>query len=102
MDYKSSIFKDATAPREGESFDTLLSEKNITIKRIISSSKIDKEVMIQNEDEWFIVISGSASVMIGDKKIDLEAGDYCFVEKNRPHSLCAVEEGTIWLAVHIA
>jgi cupin 2 domain-containing protein len=101
MPKKISIFNNANPPAEGESFETLFQKSNVTIKRIVSSSKIDKEVMIQEEDEWFIVISGTATIMIEDKKIVLERGDYCFVERKMAHSLIDVREGTIWLAVHI-
>ena len=101
MHKKSSIFDNSHPPKEGEVFETLLEKKNVTIKRILSSSKIDQEVMIQEEDEWFIVISGSATIVIEDEKIVLACGDYCFVSRKTVHRLIDVEEGTIWLAVHI-
>ncbi len=101
MDYKFSIFKNSVPPKEGESFETLLKNKNVTIKRIVSSSKIDQQTMIQEEDEWFIMISGEACMMIDNKKVVLASGDYCFVKRNIPHRLIDVQEGTIWLAVHI-
>ncbi len=97
----SNIFKDATVPPTGESFQTLFSKKNVIIKRIISSSSIDKEVMSQEEDEWFIMIEGSATIMIGDEKKELVSGDYCFVEAKREHQILTVSEGTIWLAMHM-
>jgi len=97
----SSIFKEVTVPKKGESFKTLLSRKNITIKRIISASSIDQEVMCQEEDEWFIMIEGSATIMIGDERKELVRGDYCFIEAKIKHQILAVKEGTIWLAVHI-
>ncbi len=102
MHNKSSIFNNANPPKEGESFETLLQNKNVTIKRIISSSKIDQEIMIQDEDEWFILISGAATLMIEGKKVTLKSGDYCTVPRKTPHRLIEVKEGTIWLAVHIA
>ncbi len=98
---KNSIFKNSKPPIVGESFETLLEKKNVTIKRIVSSSKIDQEVMIQEEDEWFIMISGEATIMIEDEHVALKSGDYCFVKRKTVHKLIKVKEGTIWLAVHI-
>jgi len=98
---KNSIFKNTKLPIVGESFETLLEKKNVTIKRIVSSSKIDQEIMIQEEDEWFILISGAATVVIDEEEVALKSGDYCFVKRKTAHRLIAVKEGTIWLAIHI-
>jgi len=97
----SNIFKGATPPKLGETFETLLSVSNIIIKRIVSSSHIDSELMCQDEDEWFIMIEGAATIMIGNKRQELVSGDYCFIEAKKPHQILSVKEGTIWLAVHV-
>ena len=101
MHNKSSIFKNANPPVVGETYEILLKKKNVTIKRIISSSKIDQETMIQEDDEWFIVILGEATIMIENEKVVLKSGDYCTILRKTEHRVIDVKEGTIWLAVHI-
>jgi len=96
----SNIYESAKTPLEGDTFETLLSHKNVTIKRIISSSKVDQQVMIQEEDEWFIMIEGEAAIMIADEIQELVTGDYSFIEAKTPHQILSVKEGSIWLAVH--
>jgi cupin 2 domain-containing protein len=96
-----NIYKKVEPPREGELFETLLKKRNVTIKRIVSSENIDYEMMVQEEDEWFIMIEGEAVIMIDGEQKDLMRGDYCFIAANTPHQLSSVKRGTIWLAIHI-
>ncbi len=97
----SNIYHDSTPPSEGERFERLLKKKNVEILRIVSSSTLDQEVMCQEEDEWFIMIEGSATIMIGEETKMLVKGDYCFIEAKQAHQVLHVQEGSIWLAVHI-
>ncbi len=97
----SNIYHDSAVPSEGERFKRLLKKNNVEILRIISSPKIDQEVMCQKSDEWFIMIEGSATIMIGDMRRELIKGDYCFIEAKQVHQVLRVEEGSVWLAVHI-
>ena len=39
-----------------------------------------------NEDETFYVLEGEVTVQVGDERIDLEAGDYCFGPRGIPHA----------------
>ena len=97
----SNLYHDSGTPPSGERFDTLLQKKNIEIIRIVSSSTIDHKVMCQEEDEWFIMIEGSATIMIENRRQKLTKGDYCFIEAKQAHQILCVSEGSIWLAVHI-
>ncbi len=96
----SNIYHDRQVPLKGEDFSTLLEEKNVVIKRILSSSKISQDWMIQEEDEWFIILEGSATIMIAQERKKLQKGDYCFLQAKQAHRLLDVAEGTLWLAVH--
>lgn len=97
----SSIYHDSTSPSEGECFETILTHKNVQIVRIISSSIIDQKIICQEDDEWFIMIEGRAILMIAEQKKELVKGDYCFIKARQAHQVLYVEEGSIWLAVHI-
>ena len=39
-----------------------------------------------NEDETFYVLEGEVTALVGDERIDLEPGDYCFGPRGIPHA----------------
>ena len=39
-----------------------------------------------NEDETFYILEGQVTMFVGDERIDLEAGDYCFGPRGVPHA----------------
>ena len=39
-----------------------------------------------NEDETFYILEGQVTMFLGDERIDLEAGDYCFGPRGIPHA----------------
>jgi quercetin dioxygenase-like cupin family protein len=39
-----------------------------------------------NEDEAFYLLEGQVTMFVGDERIDLEAGDYCFGPRGVPHA----------------
>ncbi|MEA2028074.1 MAG: cupin domain-containing protein [Campylobacterota bacterium] len=92
---------DKVVPLEGEAFNTLLKHKNIKIVRIVSSKDLQPTTYTQEEDEWVLLIQGQATLTIDNKKEVLSQGESLFIPALTPHSVEKVEEGTIWLAVHI-
>ena len=92
---------DFTTPEKGELFDTLLEDKNIKIVRIVSSGKPETKEYCQEEDEWVIVLEGSAILLLSDREIDLKKGDSVFIPSKTKHKVLHTSKGTLWLAVHI-
>jgi quercetin dioxygenase-like cupin family protein len=39
-----------------------------------------------NEDESFYVFEGELTVLVGDERVDLKPGDYCFAPRGIPHA----------------
>jgi len=39
-----------------------------------------------NEDETFYILEGQVTMFVGDERIDLEAGDFCFGPRGIPHA----------------
>ena len=39
-----------------------------------------------NEDETFYILEGEVTVLVGDERIDLGPGDYCFGPRGVPHT----------------
>ncbi len=92
---------DTAIPKEGEIFTTLLEHKNIKIIRIVSSNSLPPLTYIQEEDEWVVVIQGGALLRIEEEEKILKRGESLFIPSQTKHSVESVEEGTIWLALHI-
>jgi cupin 2 domain-containing protein len=92
---------DYMIPTTGENFDTLLSHKNIEILRIISSDELEKKEYCQEEDEWVIILEGSALLLIEDEEKNVSKGEWLFIPAHTRHSVVKTENGTLWLAVHI-
>ena len=59
-----NIFDKIDIPHKGELFETLLQKSNIIIKRIVSSHIERSEIITQDEEEWFILVEGSATLKI--------------------------------------
>ena len=93
---------DTHIPNIGEQFNTLLEHKNIKIIRIVSSNNIETNEYCQSEDEWVVLIEGSAVLEMNKQKQQLSKGESLFIPAHTPHSVLEVEKGTIWLAVHIS
>jgi cupin 2 domain-containing protein len=92
---------DALPPKTGESFTTLLEHKNVRIVRILSSDTPDRKEYIQEEDEWVVVLEGSARLEIEGKSRSLKLGEMVFLPAGTPHRVLETDPGTLWLAVHI-
>ena len=92
---------DNTPPANGESFTTLLEHKNVKIIRIVSSDTPDQKEYCQEEDEWVVVLEGSALLEVKGEPRSLTRGESLFLPAGTPHRVLETVPGTLWLAVHI-
>ena len=90
-----------TLPKRGESFTPLLEAENVRIVRIVSSVTPDTKEYRQEEDEWVVLIEGSAVLEVRGTRHVLRRGDTLFLPAETPHRVLETEKGTLWLAVHI-
>jgi len=97
----ANFFANAAPPNTGERFETLLQHKNLVIERIASSSVIPPNHYVQPQDEWVLLVQGSAEMEVNGKSESLTAGDYLFLPANTPHAVTAVSDSALWLAVHL-
>ncbi|SFF52638.1 cupin 2 domain-containing protein [Duganella sp. CF458] len=96
-----NLYEDALPPVTGERFDTLLSHQGVVIERIVSTSKIESQEYVQQQDEWVVLLTGEATLAVGGRKVPLKAGDYLFLPARTPHTVKSVSDGALWLAVHL-
>ena len=92
-------------PVEQEVFESILTNGNVVIERILSSGQRTPEGQWLQQDkyEWVILLQGSSELSFEDgKRLTLNKGDYIFipfdtkqrVEKTSTDPIC------IWLVVH--
>jgi cupin 2 domain-containing protein len=96
-----NLYADASLPAHGERFDTLLSHKGLVIERIVSTAKIASHEYVQEQDEWVVLLQGSAMLDVVGAPVALNAGDYVFLPARTPHTVRSVSDGALWLAVHL-
>lgn len=101
---KNNIFSDLPTSLNQEVFEDILRRDNIRIERIISQGHSAPETgwFDQDENEWVIVLTGSASLLFeGEDKIELSAGDYLMIPAHQRHRVLKTdpEQPTIWLAI---
>ncbi len=100
-----NIFNNVPANFQDEIFDKILENKNVRIERIISKGHSSSKNFWydQNENEWVIVLKGSARLLIEGEaeSVQLNAGDYLNLKAHQKHRVeyTDPETETIWLAV---
>lgn len=101
-----NIFDDVELPLGAEVIQEFFKHKNIRLEKIVSnqSSSPDDFLYDQEEDEWLIVLQGSATLLVEDKKVFLKSGDSYFLRKHQKHKVLetSAEGKTVWLACFIS
>jgi cupin 2 domain-containing protein len=101
-----SLLADVPHRLEAERFDPLLTAANVKIERIVSTGQTTPpgEWFDQAWDEWVVVITGAAEILLEDEDVprSLGLGDYLFLPAHVRHRVIWTERPTVWLAVHIA
>ena len=85
----------------GEEFRELVRMQNVVIEEIISSALPDSFEYRQPQDEWVVVLEGTARLEVDGTELTLAAGEWVLIGARTPHRVLATEAGTRWLAVHV-
>jgi cupin 2 domain-containing protein len=101
---ENNIFSDLPTSLDQEVFEDILRRENIRVERIISQGHSAPETgwFDQVENEWVIVLTGSASLLFeGEDEIELSEGDYLMIPAHQRHRVLKTdpEQPTIWLAI---
>lgn len=101
-----NIFSPSSDLFTDEIFENLLKTDRFVLKRIISSGQATPpgEWYDQDEEEWVIVLSGSAGLLFerGKKLYTMHPGDYIHIPAHKRHRVewTDAKQKTIWLALH--
>ena len=96
-----NLLEASDPPAKGERFEVLLEHRNLVVERILSTSDITPTEYVQEQDEWVLLVRGSAVLEVAGEQRTLEAGDYLFLPARVPHTVKEVSDGALWLAVHL-
>jgi cupin 2 domain-containing protein len=96
-----NLFDGSAAPATGETFDVLLAHRNLVVERIVSSDGPKGATFEQPQDEWVLLIRGTAVLQVDGRRVELTAGDYLFIAAGVPHTVEETSGGALWLAVHL-
>jgi cupin 2 domain-containing protein len=96
-----NLFEGAQPPATGERFETLLSHRQLQVERIVSSDRTEPVEFVQPQDEWVLLVKGSALLEVAGAPVALEAGDHLFIPAGVPHTVRRTSQGALWVAVHL-
>jgi cupin 2 domain-containing protein len=102
----SNLFADIPVDLQAEHITELLMRKNLRIVRIVSRGQASPPGFWfdQDEDEWVIVLAGSAGLRFQEEEAakTLRAGDYVNIPAHTRHRVEWTDANceTIWLAIH--
>lgn len=94
------------AAKRAEAFTELLARPGVRLERIVSrgQSTPDDEPMVQDRDEWVLLLQGAAGLRIEDSaEVQLKPGDWLLIEAEQKHwvTWTAKDRPTVWLALHL-
>jgi cupin 2 domain-containing protein len=102
-----SLLADVPDRLEAERFDSLLTQANVRIERIVSTGQTTPPDKWYDQawDEWVLLVSGGASLLVEheDEPRSLEPGDHLFLPARVRHRVTwtAPDRPTVWLAIRI-
>ncbi len=87
-------------PEAGEeSFVTLHQSSTLKIDAIRSRLTVAGENYDQEEDEWVILVRGSAMIEIEGNHHCLKEGDSLFLERHTRHQVLSTSDDALWIGV---
>ncbi len=97
----TNIFDYELPEPDSELFKTLLKEKNVEIKTVVSNTLKTPQTFVDKRDEWVVVLKGCAKLEINGIVHKLKSGDTFFIAANTKHTLLKTKKVVIWLSVYI-
>jgi len=90
------------APLTGELVERVLARGGVVIEHILSGTLDEPVAYRQDDDEWVVLLAGSARLSLGGDRLELTAGDWVFIPAGLEHELEETAQGSRWLAVFLA
>jgi uncharacterized cupin superfamily protein len=95
------LLASSCAPLTGEAERTLAATGRVVVKQVLSGQLAGPVDYRQDEDEWALVVEGSAVLQVAGSQLELRVGDWVWLPAGIAHRLVRTEPGTSWVTVHI-
>lgn len=99
---RGRLFSGSEAPASGERTEEIARLGDVLVEQILSGELPEPVDYDQSHDEWVLVLAGHAVVIVDDKRLELDGGDWVFLPAHVRHRLVQTQPGTSWLALHDA
>lgn len=98
-----NLLADLPPPTEEEHFETLFSNPQLRIERIVSRRHASPPGFWyeQADDEWVMLVQGCAELEFDNAPSQaLAPGDWLLIPAGQRHRVASTGPDTVWLAVH--
>ncbi|MDA0588875.1 MAG: cupin domain-containing protein [Planctomycetota bacterium] len=101
-----NLFHPLPADLSKEVVETLVHASSVKVERIVSNGQCSPDGFWydQPDDEWVVVLAGSARLRFegDDPPLEMKPGDSILIPAHRKHRVdwTSPDEPTIWLAIH--
>jgi cupin 2 domain-containing protein len=99
--HPESFFDVPAAAPGTERFDVLLRSRGVILERIVSSGSQPAQRYCQDQDEWVMLVRGTAEMRIDGLPVQLQAGQFLMLPKHTPHEVISTSQNAVWLALHV-
>jgi cupin 2 domain-containing protein len=90
----------AGVPAHGERFVDLAHLPGAVVEEIVSSSRPNTGLQVQDHDEWVVLLEGGAQLDVDGELVTLAPHDWLLLPARTPHRVLRTDPGSRWLAVH--
>jgi cupin 2 domain-containing protein len=97
---RGRLLDSSGAPTTGEHSAEIVRVRNLVIEQIRSGA-VEPVDYDQDEDEWSVVLEGSAVLDVAGERVELATGDWVLLPARTSHRLLHTEPGTNWLTVKL-
>ncbi|MFA5215428.1 cupin domain-containing protein [Sulfuricurvum sp.] len=94
-----NIYEIEEPERGKETFLLLHQTPTLKIEAIRSRLSVAGVIYDQNEDEWVVLVRGSATMEIQGVKHALKEGDSVFLARHTRHQVLSTSDDAVWIGV---
>jgi cupin 2 domain-containing protein len=94
------LYSSSTAPPQGEVDHLFVKGAAVSVRQVLSGELRSPVEYLQAEDEWALVVDGSALLEVTGEAREMGPGDWVWLPAGTPHRLVSTKPGTSWLTVH--
>ena len=96
---RGRLLEEAGAPATGEQVDRIVGFAGVVVEQIRSGALAAPVDYDQPGDEWVVLLTGGATLVVAGETVELGPGEWLFLPAHVDHRLVETQPGSSWLAV---